>query len=203
MLILARHLPKPAATSHHNLIPQDFAMPSPSVSAATQGMSECTKLRYSPCPDWFPAWRLGIHIGRLRLLFLDERQSLSEYIPSLRLGTRWHKPLGFFLVPIRPMTNDQWLLGNISCPEKVRPFPKIANRPYEDEFHHEPGTIPGTIIIDADAPPPIIFLIDYNQPISSWTNSNSRGMYFISWYWIYFLGRRTRFRQSRHITTIG
>lgn len=32
-----------------------------------------------------------------------------------------------------------------------------------DEFYHYPGTPPGTIIIDADAPPPIICLIDYNQ----------------------------------------
>ncbi len=48
-------------------------------------------------------------------------------------------------------------------PRKLRSFPKIATRPYEDEFYHQPGTVPGTIFIDADAPPPIIFLIDYNQ----------------------------------------
>ncbi|MBD2245656.1 magnesium/cobalt transporter CorA [Nostoc sp. FACHB-888] len=48
-------------------------------------------------------------------------------------------------------------------PRKLRPFPKIATRPYEDEFYHQPGTVPGTIFIDADAPAPIIFLIDYNQ----------------------------------------
>ncbi|MEH2338722.1 magnesium/cobalt transporter CorA [Nostoc sp.] len=46
---------------------------------------------------------------------------------------------------------------------KLRRPPKIVNRRYEDEFYHEPGTLPGTIFIDADAPPPIIFLIDYNQ----------------------------------------
>ncbi len=46
---------------------------------------------------------------------------------------------------------------------KLRRLPKILNNPYEDEFHHQPGTIPGTIFIDADAPLPIIFLIDYNQ----------------------------------------
>jgi magnesium transporter len=46
---------------------------------------------------------------------------------------------------------------------KLRRLPKIVNKPYEDEFYHQPGTIPGTIFIDADAPPPIIFLIDYNQ----------------------------------------
>ncbi|MEH2135206.1 magnesium/cobalt transporter CorA [Nostoc sp.] len=46
---------------------------------------------------------------------------------------------------------------------KLRRLPKIVTRLYEDEFHHQPGTIPGTIFIDEDAPPPIIFLIDYNQ----------------------------------------
>ncbi|MEH2162333.1 MAG: magnesium/cobalt transporter CorA [Nostoc sp.] len=46
---------------------------------------------------------------------------------------------------------------------KLRRLSKILNKPYEDEFHHQPGTIPGTIFIDADAPLPIIFLIDYNQ----------------------------------------
>jgi magnesium transporter len=46
---------------------------------------------------------------------------------------------------------------------KIRHLPKIATKIYEDDFHHQPGTIPGTIFVDADAPPPIIFLIDYNQ----------------------------------------
>ncbi|MHC5598525.1 MAG: magnesium/cobalt transporter CorA [Nostoc sp.] len=46
---------------------------------------------------------------------------------------------------------------------KMRRLPKIVNRPDEDKFYHQPGTLPGTIFIDADAPPPIIFLIDYNQ----------------------------------------
>ncbi|MUG93491.1 AMIN domain-containing protein [Scytonema sp. UIC 10036] len=30
-----------------------------------------TKLRHNPYPTWFPAWRLGTHAGRLRLLGLD------------------------------------------------------------------------------------------------------------------------------------
>ncbi len=34
---------------------------------------------------------------------------------------------------------------------------------HRDEFYHHPGTVPGTIIIDIDAPPPTILLIDYNQ----------------------------------------
>ncbi|MBE9107038.1 magnesium/cobalt transporter CorA [Nostoc cf. edaphicum LEGE 07299] len=46
---------------------------------------------------------------------------------------------------------------------KLHRLPKILNKPHDDEFYHQPGTIPGTIFIDADAPPPIIFLIDYNQ----------------------------------------
>ncbi|WP_392532647.1 magnesium/cobalt transporter CorA [Nostoc sp. C117] len=47
--------------------------------------------------------------------------------------------------------------------QKKRRIPKVVSKRYEDEFHHQPGTIPGTIFIDEDAPPPIIFLIDYNQ----------------------------------------
>ncbi len=39
-------------------------------------------LRHSPCPDCFPAWRLGTNPERLRRPRLDERQSLSKYIPS-------------------------------------------------------------------------------------------------------------------------
>ena len=58
-----------------------------------------TKLRYSPCPDWFPASRPGIHHRRLRLLFLDERQSLSEYVPSLKTGNEATQAFGLFLVP--------------------------------------------------------------------------------------------------------
>ncbi|MBC6432999.1 magnesium/cobalt transporter CorA [Nostoc sp. HG1] len=46
---------------------------------------------------------------------------------------------------------------------KLSRLPKIVTKLYEDEFYHQPGTVPGTIFIDADAPPPIIFLIDYNQ----------------------------------------
>ncbi|MBW4674968.1 MAG: magnesium/cobalt transporter CorA [Desmonostoc geniculatum HA4340-LM1] len=46
---------------------------------------------------------------------------------------------------------------------KLRRALKVVTKTFEDEFHHQPGTLPGTIIIDADAPAPIIFLIDYNQ----------------------------------------
>ncbi|MDZ8079554.1 MAG: magnesium/cobalt transporter CorA [Nostoc sp. DcaGUA01] len=46
---------------------------------------------------------------------------------------------------------------------KLRRALKVVTKAFEDEFHHQPGTVPGTIFIDADAPPPIIFLIDYNQ----------------------------------------
>ncbi|MEA5564505.1 magnesium/cobalt transporter CorA [Anabaena sp. UHCC 0399] len=47
--------------------------------------------------------------------------------------------------------------------KKLRHFPKVSTKSHRDEFYHYPGTVPGTIIIDADAPPPTILLIDYNQ----------------------------------------
>lgn len=34
---------------------------------------------------------------------------------------------------------------------------------YVDYFYDEPGAIPGTLIIEEDAPPPVIVLIDYND----------------------------------------
>ncbi|MBD2677150.1 MULTISPECIES: magnesium/cobalt transporter CorA [Nostoc] len=48
-------------------------------------------------------------------------------------------------------------------PRKLRRALKVVTKAFEEEFHHQPGTVPGTIFIDADAPPPIIFLIDYCQ----------------------------------------
>ncbi|MBD2606834.1 magnesium/cobalt transporter CorA [Scytonema hofmannii FACHB-248] len=48
---------------------------------------------------------------------------------------------------------------------KLRRLPLKLLKPKDEEedFFHRPGDMPGTIIIDADAPPPIIFLIDYNN----------------------------------------
>jgi magnesium transporter len=48
---------------------------------------------------------------------------------------------------------------------KLRRLPLKLVKPKNDEedFFHRPGDMPGTIIIDADAPAPIIFLIDYNK----------------------------------------
>lgn len=49
---------------------------------------------------------------------------------------------------------------------KLRHLPLKLVKPKDDEeedFFHRPGDMPGTIIVDADAPPPIIFLIDYNK----------------------------------------
>lgn len=43
-----------------------------------------------------------------------------------------------------------------------RPIPQ-PNDPYEEDFYHEPGTIPGTLNEDRDAPPTKVSLIDYNQ----------------------------------------
>jgi magnesium transporter len=43
-----------------------------------------------------------------------------------------------------------------------RPFKKTT-RPREDFFYDEPGSLPGTLKIEPDAPPPVIVLIDYNK----------------------------------------
>ncbi|MEA5617180.1 magnesium/cobalt transporter CorA [Cronbergia sp. UHCC 0137] len=51
-------------------------------------------------------------------------------------------------------------------PKKRRRIPKIATKPNKrkkEEYYHEPGTIPGTIIVDESSEQPIIFLIDYSQ----------------------------------------
>ena len=46
---------------------------------------------------------------------------------------------------------------------KLRRSLQVVPKPYnEDDFYHQPGTIPGTIIIPTDASPPTITLIDYN-----------------------------------------
>lgn len=56
--------------------------------------------------------------------------------------------------------------------KKHRRLPKVinkvinkekVNKPFENEYYHEPGTPPGTLIIDEDAEQPNIFLVDYNQ----------------------------------------
>ncbi|MGF1937241.1 MAG: hypothetical protein RM347_023135 [Nostoc sp. ChiQUE02] len=41
----------------------------------------------------------GSQSGRLRLQGLDERQNLSEYIPSLQAGNEIKQAFGVFLVP--------------------------------------------------------------------------------------------------------
>ncbi|MBD2629316.1 magnesium/cobalt transporter CorA [Trichormus variabilis] len=46
---------------------------------------------------------------------------------------------------------------------KIRRTSKLLTKKYEKEHYHQPGTLPGTIIIDENAEQPIIFLIDYNQ----------------------------------------
>ncbi len=47
--------------------------------------------------------------------------------------------------------------------KKRRRIPKAVKKFYEKEFYHQPGTLPGTIIVDEDAQAPTIFLFDYNQ----------------------------------------
>ncbi|MDB9374600.1 magnesium/cobalt transporter CorA [Nodularia sphaerocarpa] len=47
--------------------------------------------------------------------------------------------------------------------KKLRRIPKSVKKFYEKEFYHQPGTLPGTIIVDENAQAPTIFLFDYNQ----------------------------------------
>ncbi|MEA5577945.1 magnesium/cobalt transporter CorA [Anabaena sp. UHCC 0451] len=47
--------------------------------------------------------------------------------------------------------------------KKIRRLPKFINKSSRNEYYHQPGTIPGTIIIDENAEHPNIFLFDYNQ----------------------------------------
>ncbi|WGV23214.1 magnesium/cobalt transporter CorA [Halotia branconii] len=47
--------------------------------------------------------------------------------------------------------------------KKIRRIPKVVKKLYRKDFYHEPGTLPGTIIIDENADYPTIYLIDY-QP---------------------------------------
>lgn len=46
---------------------------------------------------------------------------------------------------------------------KFRRIPKPVKKFYEKEFYHQPGTLPGTIIIDENAEDTTIILFDYNQ----------------------------------------
>ena len=58
-----------------------------------------TKLRHSPCSDWLRASRLLTDPRRLRLQWLDERQSLSELVKSLEALNEATQDFGFILVP--------------------------------------------------------------------------------------------------------
>jgi len=47
---------------------------------------------------------------------------------------------------------------------KIRFLPsKAKTKPRDDYFYDQPGSVPGTLSIEADAAPPVIFLIDYNE----------------------------------------
>ncbi|WP_334946202.1 hypothetical protein [Nostoc sp.] len=63
----------------------------------TQSKANGTKLKHNPYPDWFPASRLGTDPARLQ--WQDPRQSLSEYIPSLKTGNEATQGFGLFLMP--------------------------------------------------------------------------------------------------------
>jgi magnesium transporter len=43
------------------------------------------------------------------------------------------------------------------------PLKLLKPKDNKEDFFHRAGDVPGTIIIDADAPPPIMFLVDYNN----------------------------------------
>ncbi|MFK0734602.1 MAG: magnesium/cobalt transporter CorA [Gloeotrichia echinulata GP01] len=45
---------------------------------------------------------------------------------------------------------------------KIRRFTKAVTRPFFQEYYHQPGTLPGTLIVDENAESPTILLIDYN-----------------------------------------
>lgn len=47
--------------------------------------------------------------------------------------------------------------------KKIRRVSKLINKSHDQDFFHQAGTPPGTIIVDENAEQPIIFLIDYNQ----------------------------------------
>ncbi|WP_315874749.1 magnesium/cobalt transporter CorA [Thermocoleostomius sinensis] len=40
---------------------------------------------------------------------------------------------------------------------------EVEEEDYFDYFYNEPGSIPGTLLIEDDAAPPVLFLIDYNE----------------------------------------
>jgi magnesium transporter len=46
---------------------------------------------------------------------------------------------------------------------KIRRLTKKVHKPNFKDFYHQPGTLPGTLIIDEDAEFPTIVLFDYNQ----------------------------------------
>ncbi|MUL36120.1 magnesium/cobalt transporter CorA [Gloeocapsopsis dulcis] len=45
----------------------------------------------------------------------------------------------------------------------IQPSPSGIKFPREDFFYEQPGSLPGTLSIEEDAPPPVIVLIDYNE----------------------------------------
>jgi magnesium transporter len=47
--------------------------------------------------------------------------------------------------------------------KKLRRFSQSVTKSFINDYYHQPGTIPGTIIIDENAEFPIIHLIDYNR----------------------------------------
>ncbi|BAY13167.1 magnesium/cobalt transporter CorA [Calothrix sp. NIES-2098] len=46
---------------------------------------------------------------------------------------------------------------------KIRRLSKQVKKPFFKDFYHQPGNVPGTLVIDENAEAPEIILIDYNQ----------------------------------------
>jgi magnesium transporter len=50
---------------------------------------------------------------------------------------------------------------------------EVEEEDYFDYFYNEPGSVPGTLLIEADAAPPVLFLIDYNEENATRTKLNT------------------------------
>jgi magnesium transporter len=66
------------------------------------------------------------------------------------------------------MTNKTSRMNGTTSVHTSYPIPVLDleeedNSDYFEYFSDEPGSIPGTLAIEADASPPVIFLIDYNE----------------------------------------
>jgi magnesium transporter len=71
--------------------------------------------------------------------------------------------------PLRSQTGTNHLASKTSTDLPV----EVEEEDYFDYFYNEPGSAPGTLLIDADATPPILCLIDYNEETATRTKLNT------------------------------